>query len=164
MNLEQELKNILDEENGLVFPRFDALIARELGIALEKAALGMGGAITIDIRRGDDIAYFFAMPGTAPENADWARRKRNVVERERRSSYAVGLDCQIKGASLEEQAGLPLRDFASVGGSVPIRVANAGHIGTITVSGLPQRDDHLLVVGVIKEWLSQHAVKETVSR
>jgi uncharacterized protein (UPF0303 family) len=157
MTSEQELQAVLEQENALVFPRFDASIAKELGVALEAAAARTGSAVTIDIRRGDDLVYFFAMPGTTPENTDWARRKRNVVELMRRSSYAVGLDCLAKGVSLEQKSGLPLRDFACHGGSFPIRVHQVGHIGTITVSGLPQREDHGLIVGVIGEWLERCA-------
>jgi len=42
--------------------------------------------------------------------------------------------------------GLPLRDYTAHGGSFPIRVVGVGTIGTVTVSGLPQRDDHAMLV------------------
>ena len=42
--------------------------------------------------------------------------------------------------------GLPLRDYASHGGSFPLTLIGAGCIGAVTVSGLPQRADHELVV------------------
>jgi uncharacterized protein (UPF0303 family) len=42
--------------------------------------------------------------------------------------------------------GLPERDVASHGGSFPIVVDGVGCIGAVTVSGLPQRVDHELVV------------------
>jgi uncharacterized protein (UPF0303 family) len=45
-----------------------------------------------------------------------------------------------------EKYGLPTADYASHGGSFPLTVAGAGIIGTVTVSGLPQRADHELVV------------------
>jgi uncharacterized protein (UPF0303 family) len=41
---------------------------------------------------------------------------------------------------------LPLADFAAHGGSFPLRVAGAGVVGSVTVSGLAQRADHELVV------------------
>jgi uncharacterized protein (UPF0303 family) len=150
---QQELQQVLDQEAKLIFPQFDASTAWEIGAALRQSALGRGGAITIDIRRGEEILFFHAMPGTTPSNADWARRKRNLVELLRRSSYALGLDGRIKGTSIVEKMDLPPRDYVSHGGCFPIKVAGAGHIGTITVSGLPQRTDHNLIVSVVAKFL-----------
>jgi uncharacterized protein (UPF0303 family) len=39
-----------------------------------------------------------------------------------------------------------LADYATHGGSFPLNVAGAGIVGSVTVSGLPQRADHELVV------------------
>jgi uncharacterized protein (UPF0303 family) len=62
------------------------------------------------------------------------------------SSYAVGLKLKVNNETLTEQQGLPLADYATHGGSFPLIVAGAGVVGSVTVSGLPQRDDHELVV------------------
>jgi uncharacterized protein (UPF0303 family) len=47
--------------------------------------------------------------------------------------------------------GLPERDVADHGGSFPIVVDGVGCIGAVTVSGLPQRDDHDLVVEALAD-------------
>ena len=39
-----------------------------------------------------------------------------------------------------------MADYATDGGSFPLNVEGAGVVGSVTVSGLPQRDDHNLVV------------------
>ena len=146
MDLERELKNVLEQEARLVFPEFDASTAWRIGSALRTAALERGVAVAIDIRCGDDILFFHAMPGTAPANADWARRKRNAVELLHTSSYAIGLKLEQDKSSLEAKQGLPLRDYATHGGSFPIRVRGVGVVGVVTVSGIPQREDHAMVV------------------
>jgi uncharacterized protein (UPF0303 family) len=68
------------------------------------------------------------------------------VARFHRSSYAVGLKLKASNDTLTGQQGLPLGDFATHGGSFPLTVEGAGVVGSVTVSGLPQRADHELVV------------------
>jgi uncharacterized protein (UPF0303 family) len=69
-----------------------------------------------------------------------------VVARFHRSSYGVGMTLKQKNTTLLERQGLPVADYATDGGSFPLRVAGAGVVGSVTVSGLPQRADHELVV------------------
>jgi uncharacterized protein (UPF0303 family) len=51
-----------------------------------------------------------------------------------------------KKSNLFERYGLPIADYASHGGCFPLRVVGAGVIGSVTVSGLPERADHQLAV------------------
>lgn len=152
MNTEQDLKVIAEQEARLRFERFDAAVAWELGARLKEAAEGLHSAISMDISLFGQALFFYAMPGATPDNADWIRRKRNVVQRFHRSSYAVGLMLKQKESSLEAR-GLNPQDYAAHGGSFPIFVQGVGCIGAITVSGLPQREDHELVVEVLAGYL-----------
>jgi uncharacterized protein (UPF0303 family) len=72
-----------------------------------------------------------------------------------RSSYAVGLQLQQQQTTLEKQIGVDARDYAPHGGCFPLNLIGMGCIGTITISGLPQRQDHELVVEVLAELLGQ---------
>ena len=146
MSIKKDLAKIAIQEERLQFQNFDADTAWKLGNRLKANAETRGVAVTIEIRVGKETIFFFAMQGAKPENADWARRKRNVVDLLWRSSYAVGLSLQEEETSLEAKLGLPLRDYTAHGGSFPIRVVGVGAIGTVTVSGLPQRDDHAMLV------------------
>jgi uncharacterized protein (UPF0303 family) len=102
--------------------------------------------VVIDVRRFGQPLFYCALPGTTPDNPDWVRRKSNIVARFHRCSYAVGLELKHAGTTLEDKYGLSLTDYAVHGGSFPIRVSGAGPIGSVTVSGVPQRSDHELVV------------------
>jgi uncharacterized protein (UPF0303 family) len=105
-----------------------------------------GLALVVDVRRFGQPLFYAVLEGTTPDNAEWVRRKSNVVARFHRSSYAVGLGLKLKNTTLLERQGLPVADYAADGGSFPLKVAGAGIVGSVTVSGLPQRSDHELVV------------------
>lgn len=151
MTIEKDLALIATQENQLQFKAFDADTAWSLDTLLKTNAQALGAAVVIEVRLARETVFFFAMPGTAPANADWARRKRNTVELLNCSSYATGLALKAEQATLEEKMGLPTRDYASHGGSFPIVVTGVGCIGVVTVSGLPQRQDHALVVQALAE-------------
>ena len=48
--------------------------------------------------------------------------------------------------TFSERYSLPDADYAAHGGSFPLNVFGTGIVGSVTVSGLPQREDHNLVV------------------
>lgn len=146
MGFADDLARIAKQEARLRLKSFNEDTAWTLGSSLKANAEVRGVAVTIEIRLARETVFFFAMPGTAAANADWARRKRNTAELLHRPSYAVGLVLHQESRSLESKMGLPTRDFSSHGGSFPIVVDGVGCVGTATVSGLPQRDDHAMVV------------------
>ncbi len=152
-----DLEQILVQEQWLQFDTFTANTAWEIGTRLRKAVEATGRAVAIDIELAGQPLFFFAMPGTTPDNLDWVRRKRNVVRRYHRSSYAIGLEMKQKQTSLAESTGVSVADYATHGGSFPLLIRGMGCLGTITISGLPQRDDHSVIVQVLAEFLGQNA-------
>ena len=146
MGLNEDLERIAAQERELVLPKLDAQIAWDLGVLLRTLAAERGLAVVVDVRRFGQPRFYAAMEGTSPDNVEWVRRKSNVVARFHRSSYAVGLSLKAKDETLTEAQGLPLADFATHGGSFPLAVSGSGVVGSATVSGLPQRADHELVV------------------
>jgi uncharacterized protein (UPF0303 family) len=155
MSPADDIARIALQERTLVFPAFNEETAWRLGSRLRTLALDRNLIVVIDVRRPAHPLFYAALPGTTPDNAEWVRRKSNVVFRFHRSSYAVGLDLEQKQSSLETR-GLPTADYASHGGSFPIRVANAGIVAAVTVSGLPQRADHELVVEALSAELDHN--------
>jgi uncharacterized protein (UPF0303 family) len=151
---QSDLARIALQERDLVFSEFSEETAWSIGSRLRSLATERNLSVVIDVRRIAQQLFYTALPGTTPDNAEWVRRKSNVVFRFHRSSYAVGLDLEQKQSSVEAR-GLPTADYASHGGSFPIRVQNAGLVAAITVSGLPQRADHELVVEALCLELNQ---------
>jgi len=145
MGLNEDLERVALQERELRLPRLNAQVAWELGARLRTIALERGFGIVIDVRRFGQPLFYAALDGTTPDNPEWVRRKSNVVARFHRSSYGVGLTMKAKNDSLENR-GLPISDYASHGGSFPLHIPEAGVVGSVTVSGLPQRADHELVV------------------
>ncbi len=146
MGLNEDMERIALQERELVLPRLDAQVAWELGVRLRSLAEVHGHAVVIDVRRFGQPLFYTALEGTTPDNVEWVRRKINVVARFHSSSYAVGLKLKTRNETLTETQGLPLADYATHGGCFPLTVAGAGMVGCATVSGLPQRADHELVV------------------
>ncbi|CCG99690.1 protein of unknown function DUF336 [Fibrella aestuarina BUZ 2] len=153
-SIDRDLAQIAHQEAQLQFDTFDADTAWQLGTLLKEAVAARHKAVSIEIRLVGQPLFFYAMPGTTPDNDDWIRRKRNVVERFHRSSYAMGLELARKQTSLDDKWGLPVRDYAPHGGSFPIWLRGT-FVGTITISGLPQREDHSIVVAVLADWLNK---------
>lgn len=146
MGWNEDLERIAQQERDLVLPRLDAQVAWDLGSRLRSMAQERSLAVVIDVRRFGQPLFYAAMEGTTPDNPEWVRRKSNVVARFHCSSYAVGIREKMKGLSLADSQGLPLADYATHGGSFPLTVAGAGVVGSVTVSGLPMRADHELVI------------------
>lgn len=149
---QQDLAKILHQEELLVFPSFTQDDAFELGTLIRNRARQLGFAVVIDIRHGDDIWYMHSMPGTDTSNFDWTRRKRNLVYKTHTTSYACNLRA-VLGLVDPEAEGWDKENFAPAGGCFPIRIHGEGLVGTATVSGVPQRDDHKLVSESIAEFL-----------
>ena len=147
------IDTLIAEDSRLILPQFTEDTALSLGNILVDLARAGRLPVVINIRTADRTLFHAALPGSAPLNDAWARRKSNVALMFQKSSLRVGLELLEKGSSLAMN-GLPQSDYADHGGAVPIRVAGAGMVAVATVSGLPSRDDHALVVKGIEALLA----------
>jgi uncharacterized protein (UPF0303 family) len=152
-DLANDLALIAQQEAALQFPSFNADTAWQLGSLIRTKLLERkaGGSVEIDL--AGHVLFSCATPGAVPSQMDWIRRKRNVVRRFARSSYAIGLQLEHDKQTLEGRHGLTLTDYATHGGGFPIVIRGSGLVGAVIVSGLPQRDDHGLAVAAIAELL-----------
>ncbi|WP_440410970.1 heme-degrading domain-containing protein [Neorhizobium petrolearium] len=155
MAIEEDIAKIAEQERTLVFDRFDLSTAWDLGSLLRHMATERGLGVAIDVRLHSMPAFYAALPGSTADNEGWVRRKRNLVLRFFQSSYAIGRKLAQQEATLQEKYGLSSADYAAHGGSFPITVAGVGCVGAVTVSGLPQREDHNLVVEALARMLGK---------
>jgi len=157
VSAQESPEELLAQEAELQFQRFDNDTALALGQALVAAAREAGLAVTVDIRRGEQQLFHAALAGTAADNDAWIERKNRVVRRFGHSSFYVGLLLGLEGTSIEEKFLVDPTLYAAHGGAFPVMVRHVGMVGTVTVSGLPQAEDHRLVVAVLREFLGLHA-------
>ncbi|UWP84278.1 heme-degrading domain-containing protein [Dactylosporangium fulvum] len=152
--MEDLIRELETQEERLQFSRFDNTDAWALGCLLVDLARERDLSITIDIRRHGHQLFHAALPGTAPDNDRWIERKIRVVERLNASSYLVGRRLAARGRTFDADYGVNPADYATHGGAFPIRVRDVGVVGVVTVSGLPQADDHALVVEALERFLA----------
>ncbi|WP_326697678.1 heme-degrading domain-containing protein [Streptomyces sp. NBC_01754] len=151
------ISELIAQERRLTLPRFGYDEAYALGGLLVTLARERHAPVAIDIRRGAQQLFHAALPGSSADNDAWIDRKRRVVERYGESSYLVGTRFRAKGTTFEQSSRLDPDTYAAHGGSFPIGVEGAGVIGTVTVSGLPQAEDHALVVEALERFLTRGA-------
>jgi len=150
-----ELNELEAEWARLTFRHFDEADALSLGLALVEAARRDGLPVAIDIRTPDRTLFHAVMPGAKPLNAAWARRKSNVALMFQEPSFLVGTRHRARGEDIARHGLGP--DYSDSGGSVPVRVAGVGVVAAVTVSGLPQAEDHALVVRGIEAAIAAQA-------
>ncbi|HEV7956334.1 MAG: UPFUPF0303-like protein [Microbacteriaceae bacterium] len=141
------------QERELVFPRFDNEDAWRLGSLLVRIGRERGLPITVDITRGEQQMFHSALAGTAAHNDVWVIRKTRTVREFGVSSFLVGLRAKAGGNRFEDAPWIDPMRFAGHGGSFPITVSGVGVVGTVTVSGLPQHEDHALAVEAVEAFL-----------
>ncbi len=153
--MEELLKNLLQAEQELQFPHFNETTAWQLGVQMVEHAMRDNLPITIDITRGQHQLFHASMPGTAADNDEWVKRKVRLVNRFGHSSFYMGQLLKHKGKTIEQSYLISESEFAAHGGCFPIIVKGTGMVGTITVSGLPQEEDHKLVVESIRAFIAK---------
>jgi uncharacterized protein (UPF0303 family) len=148
------LEDLTEEQKRIELPGFDYDFVWALGNTLYRRARQDGLPVAIEIRHGQDLVFAMLAPGATIDNFEWARRKCAVVHRFHRSSLYIKLESQGKGYDFNTRFRLPPEDFAAGGGGVPLILKDGPFIGSVGVSGLPDIDDHRLIIDCMRELLS----------
>ncbi|MCQ4080893.1 heme-degrading domain-containing protein [Streptomyces sp. RB6PN25] len=154
---EQLLAELKAQEDQLWFDAFDNETAWELGVRLVEAARQRNHALTIDVRRGSQQLFHAALPGTSTDNDLWVERKSLAAARFDCSSYRLAVEAEAGGYAFSSKFGADPARYAAAGGSFPVRVRRVGLVGTVTVSGLPDAEDHAFIIDVLRDFLQRSA-------
>jgi len=138
-------KDVAHDLAQLHFPRFTEADAWALGSDLVAKGVAQGLGIVINIRTPNRTLFHAALAGSAALNDLWAQRKSNTALMFGQASLLVGCTNREKGQDIARN-GLAASDYADNGGAVPIYVTDVGMVAVVTVSGLPQVQDHEMVV------------------
>lgn len=143
------LAAVIEEEEALRFDRFSYDSALATGQGMVDRARSRGQAVAVSIMLGRQRIFHAALAGTRIENQLWLERKIRTVESYGQSSYRVGLSFRQRGADFRASSWHDPNDYAAFGGGFPIRVGEL-LVGAAAVSGLPEAEDHALVVAGLR--------------
>lgn len=152
------LDAILEQEEELQFDSFTEDTAWEIGLMAAQLIRERNLPVVIRIDRKDQILFQSSHKGTNPDNDLWLQGKSNVVHHFHHSSFYISRKLIKDKTDMEEKHLLPSDIYRAKGGGFPIRLKNSSVLGAIIVSGLPDHEDHALVVEIIKKYLSQKGV------
>lgn len=150
MSEDPTLESLLAEEQALVLDRFDYDFVWALGSSIREIASAKRLPVAIEVTHGLDRVFFSLMPGATPDNFDWTHRKAAVVHRFHHSSLYMRITAEKGGYNFNTRFRVPESEYAASGGGVPLFVKNAGLVGVAAVSGLPDVEDHRLIIERLK--------------
>ena len=139
------------QEETLRFDSFSNDDALRIGNAVVKYATSKNKAVATEIVVNGWTQFLFCMEGTSPANIRWLKRKRNFLEY-RRTSSLLGQKLMEEQNRTMSGIFLDENEYSDRGGAFPIRIGNQV-IGSITVSGLPDVEDHQMVADVLASYL-----------
>lgn len=149
--LEALIERIEGEVAELQLPRFSKDDALTLGLQLVEMGKQSNLPIAIDITKGDQVLFHVALEGATPDNEGWVQAKQRTAARYEEPSLLVGLRGRLGGGRIEDNAWFDQSTYAAHGGAFPVYVRGVGAVAVVTVSGLPQMQDHDLVVQALRE-------------
>jgi uncharacterized protein (UPF0303 family) len=144
------VESLAAELKALELDRFDYEFAWRLGATIRDLADQRRLPVGITVGHGADLVFATLMPGATPDNIAWTARKRAVAHRFHRSSLSMRLAAEASGVDFNKRFRLPEADFAASGGGVPLIERNGTLVGTVAVSGLPDVEDHGLVIEALR--------------
>jgi uncharacterized protein (UPF0303 family) len=148
------LDELRDQEDRLALPSLDENDAVAIGLLLIGKANARDLPVTIEVRRASRVVFRAARNGTNSHNDMYVAGKARIVERLGHSTMFERLQYELEGKTFAQETSLAFPEYAPHGGGFPLIVKGTGPVGVAIVSGLPQEDDHALIVEVLEEYLA----------
>ncbi len=151
--MDTPLETLLQQEAELQFNKYDSAVAWRLGSYVVEKAKREGLKLAVGLTKAGQRVFHWAADGTAPDNDEWIDRKVRTVYRFGHSSFYMGRKIAKEQISADAKYHVDEREYAFDGGGFPIVLKGTGVVGTITVSGLKQHQDHALAVEAVRHVL-----------
>ncbi|MEG3135925.1 heme-degrading domain-containing protein [Rouxiella sp. T17] len=150
------IEELLQQERDYRFNNinFDFNAAWTIGSAIHQKASEAKAPVAIEVYAFGQTLFLSALEGSAADNLEWMKRKRNTVLRLGHSSLYAGLNYEKSGQRMEQQTFINQAEFCDHGGSFPLLNQSGAVFGAVSVSGLPSQDDHALVIHGITTYLN----------
>ena len=145
-NMTYTIETLAKEQEALKIDTFDYNFVWSLGAAMRENAAAKQVPVILTIAHGTNIVFSLHLPGATADNIDWAARKRAVAWRFQRSSLAMRPEAENGQFDFNKMFRLPEASFVAGGGGVPLILKSGMIIGTVGVSGLPDVEDHKIIV------------------
>lgn len=145
---------LLAQERECELQDFNLEIAQELGGVATKISQERNLGVAISIRIDEWEIFKAALPGAKPENDGWINRKANVVNLKHHSTMYERVKSEEDGTDWHLINKVKDETHAIHGGGFPIYTPK-GFSGILLISGLPQVEDHLLAVEILKAFKSK---------
>ena len=150
------LEIVKEQEESLQLDHFNAADAWQLGLILRELALETGADMSVNISLLGAQVFHCGLGQPKPNFGRWIARKEKGVLECWESSLRLKLEALTGGNQLEDH-GFAVSEVVFCGGCFPLRLKTLGIVGTITVSGLSDLQDHQLAVDALAKFLNVQA-------
>jgi uncharacterized protein (UPF0303 family) len=150
-------EEVLAQERALELPSLSENDAIAVGMSILAKAELRNLPITIEVRRGARIVFRAARVGTCADNDVYVAGKARLVERFGHSTMYARVLYERAGRTFAEANSLGFPEYVPHGGGFPLVVQGTGPVGVVVVSGLPDYEDHALIVECLSELRERQA-------
>jgi uncharacterized protein (UPF0303 family) len=147
MTDETTLEALEAQNEQFQFEHFDQSTAWALGSAAVDVITERGLSLAVQIVLNDHVVFKAAMGGVDKDTDAWLAGKALTARHFDAASLLIRFRKDADPSFLD---GLDQEVYKTHGGSVPIRVAGVGTVGTITCSGEPDLVDHAVAIEALR--------------